>query len=113
MKKILFATSLMAVVGTSAAATGGTLNSGANDVSTSACTLLASAVKITLSNGNVGGYDCSATSANIGVAVASTTGKNKIFSIGSSGGALSTTTTASAPDAAGCQTQAEAVSASS
>ena len=94
MKKILFATSLLAVA---AAADAATLATGANAVTSAACTLLASDVSITLSNGNVGGYTCNTSTANIGVAVASTAGKNKIFSIGSSGGALVTHTTNVAP----------------
>ena len=101
MKKILFATSLLAVAATADA---GTMGSGANAVTSAACTLLASDVSITLSNGNVGGYTCNTSTANIGVAVASTAGKNKIFSIGSSGGALLTTTTAAAPAATDADT---------
>ena len=96
MKKILFATSLLAVA---AAADAATLATGANAVTSAACTLLASDVSITLSSGNVGGYTCNTSTANIGVAVASTAGKNKIFSIGSSGGALVTTTMSVAPQA--------------
>ena len=94
MKKILFATSLLAVAATSDA---GTMGSGANAVTSAACTLLASDVSITLSTGNVGGYTCDTVTADIGIAVGSTAGKNKIFSIGSSGGALVTHTTNVAP----------------
>ena len=110
MKKILFATSLLAVTGAVSAAT---LASGANSVATTGCSLLASAVSITLSNGNVGGYICNSTTANIGVGVASTTGKNKVFSIGSSGGALVTTTTAAAPVATDAEAAASTSAASS
>jgi len=110
MKKILFATSLLAVAG---AVNAGTLNSGANPVTTSDCTLLSAAVSITLSNGNVGGYICNGTTANIGVGVGSTTGKNKVFSIGSSGGALVTTTLAAAPVATDAEAAASTSAASS
>ena len=106
MKKILFATSLLAVT---AAADAATMGSGANAISSAACTLLSSAVSITLSTGNVGGYFCNTSTANIGVGVASSAGKNKVFSIGSSGGALVTTTTAAAPAA----TDAEAAASTS
>ena len=72
MKKILFATSLLAVAATSDA---GTMGSGANAVTSAACTLLASDVSITLSTGNVGGYTCDTVTADIGIAVGSTAGE--------------------------------------
>ena len=117
MKKILIACSLL--VGVSAAnavaPSGGSLVAGANAVSTTDCALLASAVSITLSTGNVGAYQCSASTANIGLAVASTTGKNKIFSVGSSGGAITTTETRASPslselDSAASTSSGDAVS---
>ena len=111
MKKILFASSLLALAASTAGAA--TMGSGANAVTTAACTLLSSAVSITLSTGNVGGYFCNTSTANIGVGVASSAGKNKVFSIGSSGGALTTTTTAAAPAATDAEAAASTSAASS
>ncbi len=115
MKKILFASSLLALAGAvpsmASAATGG-FAAGANAVDTTACALLSAPVSITLSTGNIGGYDCNTSAANIGVAVGSTSGKNKIFSIGSSGGALTTTTTSAAPGSSDAVTAASAVASS-
>ena len=88
MKKVLIAASLLAIGG---AANASTITSGA-DITSTDCALLASTVKITMSTGNVGSYDCSATTANIGVAIGNTSGKFKVFSIGSNGGSLTTDT---------------------
>ena len=98
LKKILIVSSLLIVAGAAEAvvAVPG-LVSGANTVTTSACTLLASDVSITLSTGNIGAYQCSTTTANIGLAVASTSGKNKIFSVSSAGGAITTTVSIASP----------------
>ncbi|MBL0075834.1 MAG: hypothetical protein IPP41_07830 [Rhodocyclaceae bacterium] len=93
MKKVLFAASLLAVGGMAHAAAAD-ITSGA-DITTGSCTLLASPVKIVMSTGNIGSYDCVATTANIGVAIGNTSGKFKVFSIGSNGGALTTDTYAS------------------
>ena len=99
MKKILFVCSLLAAVGAAEAAvtSSGTLVAGANTVSATACTLLASDVSVTLSTGNIGAYQCSTNTANIGVAVASTAGKNNVYSLGSTGGAITITPTRASP----------------
>lgn len=86
MKKVLIAASLLAVGGAASAAA---ITSG-SDIPTSSCALLASPVKIVMSTGNIGSYDCNTTTANIGVAMGNTSGKFKVFSVGSNGGALST-----------------------
>ena len=112
MKKILFASSLLALAsGVPSMASAAGLAAGANAISTTDCALLSAAVNITLSTGNVGAYICNTSTANIGVAVASTSGKNKVFSIGSSGGALTTTTTAAAPGSGDASTAATTVAA--
>ena len=99
LKKILFVSSLLIVSGSAQAAalSPGSLVAGANAISTSDCVLLASPVSVTLSTGNIGAYQCSALSANIGLAVASTSGKNKVFSISSAGGAITATEGRSSP----------------
>ena len=99
LKKILFVSSLLIVSGSAQAAalSPGSLVAGANAISTSDCVLLASPVSITLSTGNIGAYQCSALSANIGLAIASTSGKNKVFSISSAGGAITATEGRSSP----------------
>ena len=112
MKKIIFASSLLAISGVAAAA--GTAISTAA-ITSGGCSLLSAdaSVKITLSTGNIGAYDCNTTTASIGVAVGSTTGKNKVFAVGSAGGAITTTTTAAAPAAGDVASAAEAPAASS
>lgn len=113
MKKIILASALVASAGMTYAA-GGALSAGSNSVTTSNCALLSGDVKITLSTGNVGYYDCNTTSSSIGLAVSNSSGKNKVYSLGSAGGKIEETTTASAiTSGAGLQTYAEAKSASS
>jgi replication-associated recombination protein RarA len=70
-----------------------TTASSQTDVSTTECTLLQSAVKINTSVANIGTVDCDTTTANIGVSVANTSGKNNVYSAGSAGGGISTTST--------------------
>lgn len=116
MKKILIA-SLLIAAGSSAfaATTNKVLAAGANSVATADCPLLSAAVTVTLSTGNIGNVSCDDATANIGVAVGNTSGKGKIFSLGSSGGAVTVfdTTGGVAPTAAQVKTQADAKSASS
>ena len=92
MKIFLFVSSLLFVAGAAQAdviaISPGALAAGPNAISTTDCTLLASAVSITLSTGNIGAYNCNTTSSAIGMAVASTSGKNKVFSVSSEGGAI-------------------------
>ena len=114
MKKILIATMLLAVAGSSfAATTNKALVEGANAIATTDCPLLSAAVTATLSKGNIGNVSCNDVTANMGVAVGNTSGKGKIFSIGSSGGVVTTTDTAGAiaPTATDMTTQADAKSA--
>lgn len=114
MKKILFVAALMMTGAVHAA--GGNLAEGPNSVTDTNCTLLntGASVKITLSTGNVGAYDCNTTSASIGVAVASKTGKNKVFSVGSAGGSITENPLGAAPTSGSdLTTYAEARSASS
>jgi hypothetical protein len=118
MKKILIA-SLMCIASGSSFAAGKALAEGATTtVNNTECTLLnadaaTNPVKITLSTANLGYVDCNATTGSIGVAVANTKGKNKVYSIGSAGGAPIATDTAAAPASGNVQTAAEARSASS
>jgi hypothetical protein len=115
MKKILFASSLLAASGIAAAAGAAISATAVTGGASGACPVLTAdaSVKITLSSGNVGYYDCNTTTASIGVAVASTTGKNKVFSVGSAGGSVTTTTTSSAPTTTDCAGAATSASASS
>ncbi len=113
MKKIILVSSLVAVSGMVNAA-GGNLTGGGNDVTTSNCALLSAAVKVTLSTANVGAYDCNTTSSSIGLAVSNSSGKLKAYSIGSAGGAITTTDlTAAATSGAALTTYATTKSASS
>lgn len=95
MKKILIA-SLIVFAATPAFAakvknlTSSTTASSQTAVSTTECTLLQEGVTINSSIANIGTVDCDTTTANIGVAVANTSGKNKVFSAGSAGGGITT-----------------------
>ena len=102
LKRILFVASLLLVAGTTQAAVvvSGGLVAGPNAISTTDCALLASPVSVTLSTGNIGAYQCNALSANIVLAVASTSGKNKVFSVSSEGGAITAAEIRSSPTAA-------------
>jgi hypothetical protein len=113
MKKILFASSLLVASGISTAGTA--FPAAGTAITATDCALLSAdaSVKITLSTGNIGAYTCNATTASIGVAVASTTGKNKVFAVGSAGGAIITTTTTNAPVAGDVASAADAPAASS
>ena len=114
MKKILIASMLLALGGSAfAATTNKALVEGANAIATTDCTLLSAAVTATLSKGNIGNVSCNDVTANMGVAIGNTSGKGKIFSIGSSGGVVTTTDTAGAiaPTATDMVTQANAKSA--
>ncbi len=115
MKKIILASALAAAAVTAHSA--GTLGAGANPVGTSTgagnCELLSSAVTVTLSTANVGYYDCNSTSASIGIAVGNSSGKNKVYSLGSAGGAITETTLSSAPTTSSVQSYATDKSASS
>lgn len=119
MKKVLIASLLVALSGSVfAASSGKALVAGANTVTSGAgsnCELLSADVTVTLSTGNIGQVSCDDTTANIGVAVGNTSGKGKIFSIGSSGGAVTTTNTAGgvAPTTTDMSSQATARAASS
>ena len=97
MKKMLITVflSLMAVAASAAAVA---LSAGPNSVTTTTCSLLIDDVKVILSVGNVGAYECNASTANIGVAVGSTSsGSNKIFSLSSAAGSqIEVNTSASA-----------------
>lgn len=115
MKKIVIA-SLSVVAASSAFAAGGALTGGqANAVAagTGGCDLLQTAVTINVSTANVGYYDCNTSSSSIGVAVGNTSGKNKVFSAGSSGGGITETTLSAAPTTSDAQTAAQGKSASS
>lgn len=111
MKKIVIASLSAAVAGPVFA--GGSWAAGANSVTTANCTLLSTAATVNLSTGNVGYYDCNSSSASIGVAVAATAGKNKVYSAGSAGGGITETTLSAAPTSSNAQTQAQAKAASS
>ena len=70
MKKILLATSLAALSAAPAfAGTAFSTGPAVTNVTSAACTLLASAVNVNLSNGNIGAYACNTTTASIGVAL--------------------------------------------
>lgn len=118
MKKILIASLLIAAGSSAFAATTnkvlGAATSpygGSTQITSGDCPLLSATVTVVLSTGNIGNVSCNDTTANIGVAVGNMSGKGKIYSIGSSGGAV--TTTDAVPSAAGVATQADAKSASS
>lgn len=98
MKKIIVA-GLLSTLGSIsfAASTPVPLVAGPNTVSIAACTLLSEPVTVTLSKANLGNVNCNDTTAAIGVAVANTSGKFKVFSLGSGGGQLTETTTTVAP----------------
>jgi hypothetical protein len=121
MKKIILASTLIATgiaMHSVAYANGGSLaGATANSVGTGTgnnnCELLNAAIKVSLSQGNLGYYDCNTTTASVGVAVASTTGRNMVYSLGSAGGAITTATTSSAPSTTNCQTAATTSSATS
>ena len=116
MKKILFATSLLAAAGMAhAAAYGANAVTSGTAITVADCGLLNTdaSVKITLSTGNVAAYDCNSSTANIGVAVGNQTGKNKVFAIGSNGGSVTTYTTSSAPQAGDVSSAASTMAASS
>ena len=117
MKKIILASALAAAALTAHSA--GTLGAGANSVGANTsggagnCELLSSAVSVTLSTSNVGYYDCNSTSASIGLAVGNTSGKNKVYSLGSAGGRIDEATLSAAPTTSSVQTYAETKAASS
>ena len=117
MKKILLASSLAALsslpAGHALAASQFSTGPAVTAIASSACTLLANDVNVNLSNGNIGSYDCNTTTASIGVAVASTTGKNNVYSLGSAGGGIGITTLSSAPTTGDTDTQATSKAASS
>ncbi|HEY6896836.1 MAG TPA: hypothetical protein VI279_06210 [Rhodocyclaceae bacterium] len=105
MKKIVIASLSAAVAGSAFAGndfTAGpatsTITYGASNSNTT-CVLLnqTDSVRVNLSTGNIGAFDCNATSVSIGVGVANTTGKNKIYSASSSGGGVSEASQASTP----------------
>lgn len=106
VKRLLLGTILIALGFTnSAIAAVGASDFGATAIAQTECPLLTSdaSVKITLSTGNIGSYMCDTSSVNIGVAVGNTSGKNKIFSIGSAGGSVSAISTRAAPTNADTQ----------
>ena len=117
MKKIILASALAAAAITAHSA--GTLGAGSNAVTADTaggagkCELLSANVTVTLSTANVGYYDCNSTSASIGLAVGNTSAKNKVYSLGSAGGAITETTLSSAPTTSSVQSYAETKSASS
>ena len=114
MKKIILASALAAAAITAHSA--GSLTAGSNTVTTTAatgCELITASVTITLSTSNIGYYDCNSSAASIGLAVGNTSGKNKVYSLGSAGGAITETTLSAAPTTSNAQTQAQAKSASS
>jgi hypothetical protein len=82
-----FLVSGLAFAAATAITSGGTINA-------TACPALTSdaSVKITLSTSNVGAYECQATGAAIGVAVGNSAGKGNVYSVGSGGGSVTTTT---------------------
>ena len=113
MKKILLASILLAI-GTSAFAASSpvALSAGSNTVATTGgCELLSAPVTATLSASNIGNVSCDDTTANIGVAVSNTSGKFKIYSLSSAGGAIATFTGTAASDAAAVATKAASCSA--
>jgi hypothetical protein len=75
--------------------------------------MLTADVKITLSTANIGNVSCDDATASLGVAVANTSGKNKVYSVGSAGGGLTETTTTATPSASDLSGAADARSASS
>ena len=105
MKKIILATAAIAsigsmVSGTAAAAAVSLTPGGVTSVtsgSSGTCPLLAENITVKISTSNIGAFECNTTSANIGVAVASTVGKNKVYSLGSAGGKITETTTSTTP----------------
>jgi opacity protein-like surface antigen len=117
MKKIILASALAAVAITAHSA--GSLTAGSNSVAantsggTGNCELLSANVTITLSTSNIGYYDCNSTSASIGLGIGNTSGKNKVYSLGSAGGAITETTLSAVPTTTNAQTQAQTKSASS
>ena len=115
MKKVLIASLCLAFGSTAfAATTNKALAAGSNTVDkATSCPLLSEDVKVTLSTGNIGNVSCDSTTANIGVAVGNTSGKGKIYSVGSNGGKITETATTggAAPDATAVGTQADARSA--
>lgn len=117
MKKILLATSLAALAaGPALAQTAFTTGPGVSTVTGGTggnCPLLQATVTVNLSNGNIGAYDCNTNTASIGVGVASTTGKNKVYSLGSAGGGMTETTLSAAPTTSDAGTAATTKSASS
>lgn len=118
MKKILIASLILAAATPAFAAkvknlTTSNTASSQTAVSTTECTLLSSDVKINSSVANIGTVDCDTTSASIGVAVANTSGKNKVFSAGSAGGGITTTDLTATPTTGDTDTAAAARSASS
>ena len=109
MKRLLLGSILIALGSASSAiAAVGASDFGATAIAQAECPLLTSDanVKITLSTGNIGSYMCDTSSVNIGVAVGNTSGKNKIFTIGSSGGSVSSASTRAAPTNADTQNAA-------
>ena len=116
MKKILIASLSAALAGPVFAGnfTAGGTTGAATTLTSTQCTLLSTdGARVNLSAGNLGSYDCNATSASIGVAIANTTGKFNIYSMSSAGGGVTTTTNGSAPTTSETDTQAAARSASS
>ncbi len=95
MKKIIVASAVLgsvllsgvAIAAATAITSGGAINA-------TACPALTAdaSVKITLSTSNSGAYECQSTGAAIGVAVGNTAGKGNVYSVGSGGGAITTTT---------------------
>lgn len=114
MKKIILVSGVVAAgaVGQANATTGGDFSTSA--ITTSECSLLnaGASVKVVLSTGNLGSYNCNSSTANIGVAVANTAGKNKVFYLGSAGGKLNEVTTASTPTLSNTQSYASSGSSS-
>ena len=116
MKKLFIASLLVAASSMAFAANTGDWAAGSNTVTDTDCTLLnaGSSLKVILSTSNVGSYNCDTTSANIGVAVANTSGKNIVFSMGSSGGGIIVTNTGTtAPSATNTATAAATAASSS
>ena len=117
MKKIYIASlTLLAGASLNAHAVSGTFASGLNSVASSACTLLSTGVNVNISAANLGNYDCNTTSGTIGVAVANTTGKFHVYSLGSNGGSLATDATGAitaAPTLSNTTSAATAAAASS
>lgn len=114
MKRLLLGTSFIVLgLANPAIAAVGASDIGAAAITQADCALLPSDgnVKITLSKGNIGSYMCDTLSANIGLAIGNTSGKNKIFSIGSSGGSVTETPTRAAPTTLDTQNAATTVAA--